>query len=107
VLDATPLVGPDAAYCLAIGYPDGRRYCPVLPEGHPERAACEAMLVGRARDTGRAGPTWSAAGRPCSGSDGSPSCENHPDNQYLVFAYGTGTFGACAASGVCGQLVVR
>jgi len=63
VLDATPLVGPDVAYCRAIGYTDGRSYCPLRAEGDPERQACEAARVGRASDTGRSGPTWSAKER--------------------------------------------
>ena len=70
LLDSTPLVGPDAAYCRQIGFTDGRLYCPVRPEGHPERVACEAARVGRAADTGRVGPTWSANGKRCNGADG-------------------------------------
>jgi hypothetical protein len=107
LLDSTPLVGPDVVYCRAIGYDDGRAFCPVRPEGHPERQACEAARVGRASDTGRPGPTWSADGKRCNGPDGGASCLNHPDNQYLVFAYGSGTFRACAASGVCGEIALQ
>lgn len=107
VLDATPLVGPDAAYCRAIGFTDGRSFCPVRTEGDSERQACETARVGRASDTGRFGPTWSANGRPCEGRGAGASCLNHPDNQYLAFAYGQGTFRACTASGVCGSLEVR
>ena len=104
VLDATPLVGPDAEYCSKIGFPD-RTICPVRPEGDPERQACEAAQVGLADDTGRYGPTWSANGEPCDGSDhGGASCANHSDNQYLALAYGKGAFRACAASGVCGEI---
>ena len=105
LLDATPLVS-DAAYCRAIGFTDGRSVCPVRMEGDPERAACEALRVGLAADTGRPGPTWSANGKRCDGPDGGTSCLNHPDNQYLVWAYGSGTFRACAAGGVCGELAV-
>jgi hypothetical protein len=104
LLDATPLVGPDAGYCRQIGFTDGRSFCPVRPEGHPERQACEAARVGTATDTGRPGPTWSANGRPCNGPDGGPSCLNHPGNQYLAYAYGAGRFRACAASGACGEI---
>jgi hypothetical protein len=108
ILDSTPLVGPDVVYCRSVGFDDGRSYCPVRPEGHPERQACEAARVGRAADTGRAGPTWSANGGRCSGPDGgAASCLNHPDNQYLVFAYGSGRFRACAASGVCGEISLQ
>ena len=106
VLDSTPLVGPDAAYCRQIGFTDGRLYCPVRSEGHPERVACEAARVGRAADTGRVGPVWSANGRPCNGADGAASCLNHPDNQFLAFAYGAGRFRACAATGVCGEITL-
>ena len=103
VLDSTPLVGPDTTYCRAIGYDDGRSFCPVRPEGSPERLSCEAARVGRAADTGRVGPTWAANGQPCRGAEPG-SCLNHSDNQFFVFAYGGGTFRACAASGVCGEL---
>jgi hypothetical protein len=106
LLDSTPLVGPNATYCRQIGFTDGRLFCPVRPEGHPERTACEAAGVGRAADTGRAGPTWSADGKRCDGPDGGASCLNHPDNQFLVFAYGAGRFRACTASGVCGEITL-
>ena len=106
LLDSTPLVGPDAEYCRAIGFTDGRTVCPVRMEGNPERSACEALRVGRASDTGRPGPTWSANGKRCDGPDGGTACLNHSENQYLAWAYGSGTFRACAASGVCGELVV-
>lgn len=107
VLDSTPLVGPNADYCRQIGFTDGRQFCPVRPEGNPERGACEAGLVGRAADTGRIGPTWKANGAPCVDGGGSlPYCGNHPENQYLAFAYGSGTFQACAQNGICGAVVI-
>ena len=106
ILDATPLVGPNGDYCAQIGYTDGRSFCAVRPPGHPERAACEALRVGSASDTGRVGPTWSAGGQGCRGEAGSTSCENHPDNQYLVFAWGSGRVRACVAGGTCGQVVL-
>ncbi len=102
LLDSTPLVGPDPAYCRLIGYTDGRSFCPVRPEGNPERFACEAERVGRAADTGRIGPTWTIDGRSCNGSPGD-GCVNAA-NQFQVYAYGKGTFRACTASGACGQL---
>jgi len=104
ILDATPLVGPDDAYCRLIGFTDGRRFCPTRPEGSAERFACDAMIVGRAADTGRPGPTWRANGGACVIDNG---CENHPDNQFLAFAYGSGTFQACGASAICGTLVIQ
>jgi len=103
ILDATPLVGPNEAYCKLIGFTDGRRFCPTRTEGNPERFACDAAAVGNAADTGRAGPTWRANGGPCVFTNG---CENHPDNQFLAFAYAPGSYQACAASGVCGTLAV-
>jgi len=106
LLDSTPLVGPDIAYCKRIGYTDGRAYCPVRPEGSPERVACEALRVGRATDTGRSGPTWTVDGRPCDGSGAVASCVNHPANQFQVYASGSGKFRACAAGGACGDLRV-
>jgi hypothetical protein len=107
ILDSTPLVGPDAAYCREIGFTDGRQFCPVRPEGHPERFACEAGIIGVARDTGRVGPTWSANNNACIGGAGNvPYCNNHPENQFLVFAVGSGTFRACAQNGICGAYTV-
>jgi hypothetical protein len=105
MLDSTPLVGPDVLYCQQIGYTDGRAFCPVRPDGHPERLACEAARIGTAADTGRVGPTWSADGRRCDGT-GDPSCVNHSSNQFLVFVSGAGTFRACAAGGLCGELTL-
>jgi hypothetical protein len=100
-LDATPLVGPDGAYCQSVGFTDGRLYCAVRPDGAPDRLACEALGVGRAADTGRIGPTWSVEGRPCHGQTGGTSCGNHPDNQFLLLTWGSGTFRACTAAGIC------
>jgi hypothetical protein len=102
-LDSTPLVGPDSDYCARIGFTDGREYCPVRPEGHPEREACEAWRVGTALDTGRPGPTWRRDGSFCTGAG---DCENHPDNQYFVKAFASGTYQACARNGACGEIEV-
>jgi hypothetical protein len=103
-LDSTPLVGPDAAYCAKVGFPD-RTTCSVRAEGDPQRQACEAAIVGVAEDTGRQGPTWTGNGGACDGTDhAGASCVNHSSNQYLLIATGTGTFRACAATGVCGAL---
>jgi hypothetical protein len=103
ILDSTPLVGPDAAYCQQIGFTDGRRYCPTRPEGHPQHTACDALVVGMSPDTGRVGPTWDYNGQPCVGGP----CENHPDNQFLVMAFKPGTFEACILrTGVCGAITV-
>jgi hypothetical protein len=102
-LDSTPMVGPDRPYCNSVGF-SGRDFCPVRPEGHPERQACEAWRVGNAADTGRPGPTWTRDGQLCTGSES--GCENHPDGQYLVLAIADGRYAACSESGACGEVVV-
>jgi hypothetical protein len=103
-LDTTPLVGPDKAYCLKIGFTDGRSMCPVRTEGSPDRSACEAYAIGSAEDTGRPGPTWYRNGKLCTGNTG--DCDNHPDNQYLLFAWGSGYYEACTKDDVCGGVQV-
>jgi len=61
-LDATYQVfGPE--YCAAIGFTDGRRWCPVRKEGHPQRPACEAQEYGE--------PKWTHEGENC-GPRGNP-----------------------------------
>jgi hypothetical protein len=101
-LDSTPLV-VDHAYCAKIGFTDGRSFCPVRPEGHPERAACELYAVGRALDTNRPGPTWYFKDAFCTGK--ASGCLNSPDNQYQLKIYVSGTFKACARNGVCGEVL--
>ncbi len=103
-LDSTPLVGPDAAYCRKIGYTDGRQFCPVRTEGAPDRSACEAYAIGTAKDTGRPGPTWYRNGKLCTGQ--ASDCENHPDNQYLLWVYASGLYEACTRDDVCGEVRV-
>ena len=102
-LDATPLVA-GYEYCREIGFTDGRNRCPVRPEGHPEREACETYAVGLARDTGRPGPTWRRNGALCSDGNG---CENHPENQYLLWAWVSGQYEACVENGKCGYVEVN
>jgi hypothetical protein len=103
-LDSTAKVGPNPLYCASIGYSDGRIYCPVRPEGSPERDACEQWRIGRAKDTGRPGPTWTFNGHYCTGPES--GCENHPDNQHALWAYTNGTYVMCAENGACGSLEV-
>jgi hypothetical protein len=105
VLDSTPLVGPDPAYCAKIGFDDGRSFCPVRPEGHPEREACETYVMGHAKDTGRPGPTWTYGGAFCTGRG--MGCENEPDNQYQLRTFRGGVFRACGQNGVCGEVDVE
>ena len=97
-LDSTPLVGPDVDYCRKIGFQDGRSFCPVRQEGDPQRVPCESYAVGKAEDTGRYGPTWYRNGKYCTGEIG--DCNNHPDNQYLLLAWGDGRYEACTADGI-------
>lgn len=101
-LDTTPLVGPDSDYCRKIGYTDGRYFCPVRTEGSSDRVACETYVVGNAQDTGRAGPTWYRNGQLCTGV--ASGCENHEDNQYLLWVYAAGLYKACTRDGVCGEV---
>ena len=101
-LDTTPLV-KNADYCHKVGFPD-RAECPVRPEGTADRVACETHVVGHASDTGRAGPTWYRNGKLCTGQPN--DCDNHPDNQYLLWAYGSGYYQACTEDDVCGGVQV-
>jgi hypothetical protein len=101
-LDSTPLVG-GWEYCREIGFTDNRSRCPVRPEGHPERKACEEWAVGYAEDTGREGPTWFRDNKYCDGIE----CENHEHNQYMVYAHSSGTYKACVKNGTCGTKEVK
>lgn len=104
ILDSTPLVD-DPAYCVSIGYDDGRSVCPVRPEGNPEREACETYVMGNAKDTGRPGPTWTFNGAFCSGKE--MGCSNSPENQYQVRVFVSGVFRACGnINGACGEVRV-
>ena len=88
-------------YCL---YRHGmdRNTCFTTREGDPQMFACDRMVVGRATDTGRWGPTWAykenmgAPAQPCGTSK--PGCLNDPNNQYLVIGKGQGVFQACVAA---------
>ncbi len=99
-LDSTPIVGPDGAYCRAIGFTDGRLMCPVRVNGAPDRVACEAYAVGQAYDTGRDGPTWYHNGRLCNGND----CQNSPDNQYQLWTFTGGRYTVCTKDDICGSV---
>jgi hypothetical protein len=99
-LDSTPLVGPDTAYCAAIGYTDGRSWCPVRMPGTPDRVACETWRIGTAIDTGRPGPTWTKGDNTyCTGLQGN-GCQNSPDNQFQLRVSAGGPYKATAANGV-------
>jgi hypothetical protein len=105
VLDSRPVVGPDSAYCSTYAGTSGQ-FCSTAPEGDPRALPCDILITGNASDTGRPGPTWTWNGKPCfpigSNMGGTPGCENHPDNQFLVIARGAGSYLACSSHGVCG-----
>ena len=96
-LDSTAMVGPNLEYCYSVGFGD-RSICPVRPEGAPDRAACENWRVGKAKDTGRWGPTWTKSdGSFCTGP--ASGCDNHPDNQYQLNSYVGGSYTVTAENG--------
>jgi hypothetical protein len=99
-LDSTPIVH-DAEYCRKIGFTDGRVDCPVRTEGTPDRLACEIYAIGYAADTKRPGPTWTKNGEFCTGHNG---CENHEENQFLLYSYVPGKYTACSKDNVCGSV---
>jgi hypothetical protein len=108
-IDATPMVGPDVAYCAAIGYTDGRSICRIRPEGGPydDGPACENWRVGKAKDTGLYGPTWTNedTGQYCTGEPS--NCSHNPDNQYQIFVYRSGRFRATDQNGAWGNVIVE
>ncbi len=95
-LDSTPLVGPDLDYCSSVGF-TGQTICPVRPEGTVDRVACENWRVGKAKDTGRYGPTWTKQdGGFCTGPES--GCANS-HNQYQLYTYRPGTYVVTAENG--------
>ena len=81
--------------------PDWRAaFCDTRQEGNPQRVACDALVVGRAADTGRYGPTWEKDGKACveAGTPTEEGCTNHASNQFLAIARGSGQMLACASS---------
>jgi hypothetical protein len=105
-LDSTPIVAGDLEYCTMIGYTDGRSDCPLRTPDDPERVPCENWMVGKAKDTGRYGPTWTLDGNLCLGLAVN-GCENHPENQYGLLAGAQGKYRMCAQNGACGKVVVE
>jgi hypothetical protein len=96
ILDSRVLVGRDAAYCASLGYPGD--ICVVRDENAPDAITCGNLVAGLSSQTGRYGPNWYWNGEPCrpvgEGGD-DPGCRQHPTNQFMVFAFGPGTFTAC------------
>jgi hypothetical protein len=101
-LDSTALVD-GFEYCASVGFVD-RSTCPVRKEDSPERRPCEEWRVGRAEDTGRFGPTWTVNGKYCTGKES--GCDNHPENQYALLVYKSGTYRVCAQTGKCCEVTV-
>jgi hypothetical protein len=108
VMDSTPLVGPDGAYCSRIGFV-GETICPIRPEGSEDREACELWRVGTAKDTAKPGPTWTVTLKDgttsyCTGPTG--PCEHFQNQPFTVKAYVGGLYKACSEAGACGQVDV-
>jgi hypothetical protein len=103
------LVGPDAKYCAAIGFTDGRAFCTIQMQGAPENTSCVLYFVGTAKDTGVPGPTWSLAR-----ADGTSTyctgvvsgCE-HTADPFQINAYASGVYRVCPTDPAsCVQLTV-
>jgi hypothetical protein len=107
-LDARPIVENIDGYCQKVGLGSvNTKYCDTRAEGDPQREACDALVVGRARDTNRYGPTWYYNDVNCSATS-IEGCRNHADNQFLVVARGPGRYLACASDDVtCGGCELR
>jgi hypothetical protein len=104
-LDSTPIVGPDCAYCPSVGF-DGQCLCAVRPHGAPDRVACENWRVGKAKDTGRPGPTWTKEdGTYCTGPES--GCENSPASQYQLWVYKGGRYKVESENGASCTVVVE
>lgn len=100
ILDSKPLVVNVDGYCSRAGTGgDTQKFCDTRPEGHPERAACDFLAVGKSVQTGRWGPTWTWNGKPCDGENFT-SCANHQDNQFMAIAKTKGAYEACGSPDV-------
>jgi hypothetical protein len=116
IVDATPIIGPNALYCQTIGFDDGRQFCPVRPEGHPERAACELWRAGTSKDTPpRPGPTWKLTTKDgvvhlCTGAES--GCDHFAPGEdgwgpFSIKVYTGGLYTVCAEKdGTCADLDV-
>lgn len=106
LLDSKPIVentgrgNPTESYCGKVGFDWRAAFCDTRQEGNPQRVACDALVVGRATDTGRYGPTWQKDGKACvePGTPTDEGCTNHGSNQFLAIARGSGEMLACASS---------
>ena len=96
VLDSTPLVGPDAAYCAKIGFTDGRSSLRRPPRGQRGALGVRALRHGPRRRHGPPGPTWYRGSNLCTG--GASGCGTHAENQYQLVVYTAGPTGPAAAT---------
>ena len=107
ILDSRAIVGPDAAHCASINI--GGTVCVVRREEDPQATTCNNLVVGKS-DSGLYGPNWFDGNdricRPAGEGGNDPGCRHHETNQYLVYVFGSGTFTACSAGGVCTSYVV-
>lgn len=105
-IDSKPVVenvgrgNQSESYCGKVGFDFRAAFCDTRQEGSPQREACDALVVGKATDTGRIGPTWSKDGKPCddAGAGTTGGCTNHQSNQFLVISRGDGDLLACAST---------
>jgi hypothetical protein len=114
IVDSTPLVGPDAAYCAAVGFTDGRSICSIRPEGAPDRSACELWRAGTSKDTPPLpGPTWTLTTKDgklhyCTGLES--GCEHFTGDEmgpFSIKAYTGGLYTVCTTDGACADLDVE
>jgi hypothetical protein len=93
VLDSKPVVPNIDHYCDRVGFGEWK-FCDTRPEGNAQRVACDYLVTGKAKDTGRWGPTWFYGGDLCSASP--DKCANHQTEQFMAVVKEPGTFEACA-----------
>ena len=93
MMDSQPVVKNVDHYCGLTGQGD-YDHCYTRDEMDPQRQACDYLMTGQAKDTGRWGPTWTVDGFPC---DGTHACANNENNQFQAIAKDAGLFQACAS----------
>jgi hypothetical protein len=113
ILDSKPIVLSVDGYCEKAGFGDWK-FCETRPEGHPERAACDYLVVGKSEATGRWGPSWYFGDDEECGTN-AESCVNHPTEQFMAVAKKPGAYVACIAgdkpvadgSSRCGEIEIQ
>ena len=83
-LDSTPLVGPDPAYCAAIGYTDRAHRARCARRAPRPRRPARTGASATPRTPASAGPTWTQGGRAATARARPAAASNHPDNQYAA-----------------------